>query len=95
MFATAYEAGVPWNESHWDDPRFQELLYAGRKELDSAKRRVIYHEMQEILSTRGSSVIPMYANYVDAASSGLAHGDSIGNNFQMDGSRMAERWWFA
>ncbi|WP_281857266.1 ABC transporter substrate-binding protein [Litoreibacter halocynthiae] len=95
MFATAYEAGVPWNESNWDDPRFQELLYAGRKELDSAKRRVIYHEMQEILSTRGSTVIPMYANYVDAASSALAHGDNIGNNFQMDGSRMAERWWFS
>jgi len=95
MFATAYEAGVPWNESHWDDPRFQELLYAGRKELDSAKRRVIYREMQEILSTRGSTIIPMYANYVDAASSGLAHGENIGNNFQMDGSRMAERWWFA
>ncbi len=95
MFATAYEAGVPWNESQWDDPRFQELLFAGRKELDSAKRRVIYREMQEILSTRGATVIPMYANYVDAASSKLAHGPDIGNNFQMDGSRMAERWWFA
>ena len=94
MFATAYEAGVPWNESQWDDPRFQELLFQGRKELDSAKRRVIYHEMQEILSTRGATVIPMYANYVDAASSKLAHGPDIGNNFQMDGSRMAERWWF-
>jgi len=95
MFATAYEAGVPWNESHWDDPKFQELLFAGRKELDTDKRRAIYHEMQEILSTRGSTVIPMYANYVDAASSALTHGDQIGNNFQMDGSRMAERWWFA
>ncbi|WP_102106583.1 ABC transporter substrate-binding protein [Oceaniglobus roseus] len=95
MFSTAYEAGVPWNESHWDDPRFQELLYAGRKELDSDKRRAIYHEMQEILSTRGSTVIPMYANYVDAASTALAHGENIGNNFQLDGSRLAERWWFS
>jgi peptide/nickel transport system substrate-binding protein len=95
MFATAYEAGVPWNESHWDDARFQELLFAGRKELDSAKRRTIYHEMQQILSERGSTIIPMYANYVDAASAKLSHGENLGNNFQMDGSRMAERWWYS
>ena len=95
MFATAYEAGVPWNESNWNDARFQELLFMGRKELDSAKRRTIYHEMQKILSERGSTVIPMYANYVDAASTALAHGENLGNNFQMDGSRMAERWWFS
>jgi len=95
MFATAYEAGVPWNESRWNDARFQELLFLGRKELDSAKRRTIYHEMQQILSERGSTVIPMYANYVDAASTALAHGENLGNNYQMDGSRMAERWWFA
>jgi len=63
--------------------------------LDSARRRTIYHEMQQILSERGSSVIPMYANYVDAASTALAHGENIGNNYQMDGSRIVERWWFA
>jgi len=95
MFATAYESGAPWNESHWEDARFNELMLMGRKELDSARRRTIYHEMQQILSERGSSVIPMYANYVDAASTALAHGENIGNNYQMDGSRIVERWWFA
>lgn len=95
MFTLAYEAGAPWNESRFQDPRFTELMLAGRTELDSEKRRAIYYEMQEILSTRGSTVIPMYANYVDAASAKLAHGEVIGNSFQLDGSRLAERWWFA
>jgi len=95
MFSTAYEAGVPWNDSQWDDAKFQELLYSGRAELDQDKRRGIYREMQEILSTRGGVIVPMFANFVDAASSKLAHGPDIGNNFQMDGSRIAERWWFA
>lgn len=95
MFSTAYEAGTPWNDSNWNDERFQELLYAGRTELDSDKRREIYHEMQRILSERGSTVIPMYANFVDAASTALAHGENIGNNYQLDGSRIAERWWFS
>jgi len=95
MFSTAYESGAPWNESRWEDARFSELMLAGRKELDSAKRRVIYHEMQQILSERGSTVIPMYANFVDAASTALTHGENLGNNYQMDGSRFAERWWFS
>ncbi len=42
MFATAYEAGVPWNDTQWDEPRFQELLLSARAELDSNKRREMY-----------------------------------------------------
>ena len=26
MFSTAYELGVPWNDTSWDNARFQELL---------------------------------------------------------------------
>ena len=37
----------------------------------------------------------MYANYVDAHNNKLKHGPAIGNLWQMDNSRMLERWWFA
>ena len=95
MFSTAYEAGVPWNDTQWEHPRFQELLLQGRAELVSDKRRVIYHEMQAILSEEGGVIIPMFANWVDAASTKLAHGPDIGNIWQLDGARFIERWWFA
>jgi len=95
MFSVEYATGVPWNDSQWDDPRFEKLLLEGRTELDTTKRAAIYHEMQAILSTRGGVIIPMFANYVDAASTRLAHGPKIGNNYQLDGSRIIERWWFA
>ena len=94
MFSTAYEAGVPWNDTQWDHPHFQELLHSGRVELDSDKRRQIYYEMQLILNQEGGVVVPAYANDVGAASTGLAHGD-IGNVWAMDSARIAERWWFA
>lgn len=93
MFSTAYETGVPWNDTQWDHPRFQELLYEGRAELNSDKRRQIYYDMQEILNTEGGVVIPLYANWVDAKSTKLAS-DSVGNVWAMDNARMAERWWF-
>jgi len=95
MFSTAYESGVPWNDTQWDHPRFQELLYAGRAELDSDKRREIYYEMQSILNDEGGVVVPMYANYVDAHSTKITNNGQTGNVFQMDNARIAERWWFA
>lgn len=94
MFSTAYESGVPWNDTHWENARFQELLISARAELDSVKRRDQYTEMQILCSEQGGQIVPMYANYVDAASSKLAHGANLGNSFQMDSSRLTERWWF-
>ncbi len=95
MFATAYESGVPWNDTGWENARFQELLLTGRAELDSGKRKDIYHEMQAIMSAEGGTVVPMYANYVQALNTKIATPDAIGNLWQMDNARMAERWWFA
>jgi peptide/nickel transport system substrate-binding protein len=95
MFSTAYESGVPWNDTGWENARFQELLLTARAELDSAKRKDMYGEMQMLMSAEGGTVIPMYANYVDAHSTKLANSGTIGNVFQMDSSRMMERWWFA
>jgi peptide/nickel transport system substrate-binding protein len=95
MFATAYEAGVPWNDSQWDQPRFQELLLTARAELDSNKRREMYFEMQQILRDDGGVIIPMFANYVQAVSTKIATSDTVGNLWQMDNGRMAERWWMA
>ena len=98
MFSTAYEEGVPWNDTQWDSDdsaRFQELLLMGRKELDSAKRREIYTEMQMILRDEGGVVLPMFANYVQAVSNKIATPETIGNLWQMDNARMAERWSMA
>ncbi|MEM9433537.1 MAG: ABC transporter substrate-binding protein [Pseudomonadota bacterium] len=95
MFSTAYESGVPWNDTGWENARFQELLLTARAELDSAKRKEMYTEMQILCSQDGGTIVPMYANYVDAHSTKLANTGTLGNVFQMDSSRLMERWWFA
>ena len=95
MFSTAYEAGVPWNDSQWDDPRFQELLLIARAELDDAKRREQYYEMQQILRDSGGVIIPMFANTVQAVNTRIATPERVGGLWQMDNARMAERWFQA
>ncbi|MFZ5963219.1 ABC transporter substrate-binding protein [Thalassococcus sp. BH17M4-6] len=98
MFSTAYEEGVPWNDSQWgseDSARFQELLLLARAELDSDKRREQYTEMQMILRDEGGVIIPMFANYVQAVSTKVQNPETVGNLWQMDNGRMAERWWMS
>lgn len=98
MFSSAYEEGVPWNDTQWgreDSERFQDLLLEARAELDSAKRREMYFEMQQILNADGGLVLPMFANFVEAISNKIATPETVGNLWQMDNARMAERWWMA
>lgn len=98
MFSMAYEAGVPWNDTQWDEKdsaRFQELLVDARTVLDTDKRRDMYTEMQMILRDEGGVVIPMFANWVQAASNKVATPETVGNLWQMDNARMSERWWMA
>ena len=95
MFSTSYEAGVPWNDSQWDEKdsaRFQELLKTARAELDTDKRRDQYTEMQQILRDEGGVLVPMFANYVQAVNNRIYSPDTVGNLWQMDNGRMAERW---
>jgi len=94
MFATAYSCGAAWNDSFWCNDKFEGLMVEARAELDPAKRQAMYYEMQDIVSNQGGVVIPMFANYVFATSNKIGTPDSFGSNWDMDGERWAERWWF-
>jgi len=94
MFSTAYAADAAWNDSFWKHDKFNKLLLEARAELDEAKRRAMYVEMQTIVSDEGGVLIPMFANYVMAHSDKVQHG-KVAANWSMDGFKAYERWWFA
>lgn len=93
MFSTAYKSGASWNDSYWSNERFDELLLKARAELDEAKRRDMYYEMQAIVNRDGGVIVPMFASYVFALSDKIQHGD-MASNWDLDGERWMERWWF-
>jgi peptide/nickel transport system substrate-binding protein len=95
MFTTAYARGGAWNDSFWDHDRFNELLVAARSEVNEDTRREMYQEMQQIVSFEGSVIIPMYNNYVMAVSDKVGTPEKISANWNLDGFRCVERWWFA
>jgi peptide/nickel transport system substrate-binding protein len=94
MFQTAFAADAPWNEAFWRNETFNKLLVEARTTLDPKKRAEMYREMQILVRDDGGVVIPLFASYVGASNTSLAH-DSLGGNYDMDGLKIAERWWFA
>lgn len=93
MFSTAYAEGAAWNDTAWSHKRFNELLVSARAELDQATRRGMYQEMQKIVRDEGGVVVPMFAADLSAATDKIGHGP-IAANWELDGFRAAERYWF-
>lgn len=94
IFSTAYASGAAWNDSSWSNARFDALLVQARAELNEDTRQAMYSEMQQLVSEDGGTVLPMFANFVFATNGKIAHG-AFASNFDMDGERWMERWWFA
>ena len=95
MFSTAYAEGAAWNDSNWKHTEFNRLLVAARSELDEAKRREMYVEMQRIVSDDGGVMVPVFNNYIHAISNKVTHDEAMASNWANDGHKYLERWWFA
>jgi peptide/nickel transport system substrate-binding protein len=94
IFTTAYSAGADWNDTYWDNVRFNELLVQARGELNEPLRAEMYHEMQTILNEDGGLIAPVFANDVFAVRDHVRYG-ALANNFEVDGRLFFERWWVA
>ncbi len=94
MFSLAYKDDAAWNESHWQNARFNELLLSAKKELDEAKRTEMYREMQTLCRDEGGTIVPMFRNRIAGRRSNVKHGPDIAGNWELDGARAYQRWWF-
>jgi peptide/nickel transport system substrate-binding protein len=66
MFALAFSAASPLNETHWRNEAFEKLLLDARSETDDAKRRPWIWEMQSLAHEEGGAIIPFFRNWIDA-----------------------------
>ena len=94
MFTQVYAAEAEWNDTHWKHDKFNQLLVQARAELDSQKRRELYVEMQRIVHNEGGVLLPLFISDVLAHSDKVGTPKVIGNNWELDGLKHAERWWF-
>ena len=94
FLSVSLAADAAWNDTHWKNPRFNELLIAARAETDDKKRAAQYAEAQQLVHDDGGQIVLMYNNYVGALSTAVGHNE-FNSDFDHDGGYMYERWWMA
>ena len=62
----------PYNETHWADPTFIQLIDQAKRELDAGKRKQLLQDAQKIEYDTGGHLIWGFKNQVDAYSSKVA-----------------------
>ncbi len=72
MMSVAYQSDAAWNESFWKRPAFDQLLKQARAQLDTAKRKQMYHDLQMMIYDDGGEVIPMFNNFLFGARDNVA-----------------------
>lgn len=65
VFSLFYKSTAAWNESGWQNERFDRLLLEARAQGDFALRKEIYGEMQEIVAAECGTAIPVFINLID------------------------------
>jgi len=71
MMTLAFKSDAAWNETYHQDSEFDKILVEVRGVTDAAKRKEMYHVLQEKIHNENGSIIPLYRNYVDAVSSNI------------------------
>ncbi|MFT4248704.1 MAG: ABC transporter substrate-binding protein [Pseudomonas sp.] len=66
-----FKSDAPWNDAHWKNAQFDQLLLAARSELDFARRKQMYADMQALIQAQGGVAIPLFLSSLDAHTSRL------------------------
>jgi peptide/nickel transport system substrate-binding protein len=85
----------PFNETHFDNPRYNKLYAEGIATTDVAKRTEIAHEMQMIDYTEGGYIIPFFPPGIDAYAKGV-HGIpsiKVGDGLPANNWDMKQIWF--
>lgn len=91
-FALSFASTAPWNESHWRDPRFDQLLSLSRKEPDDAKRHTLYNDMQTLIHADSGVCIPSFITSLDGYHPRI-HGLHPHQGGQLMGYNFARNIW--
>jgi peptide/nickel transport system substrate-binding protein len=60
VLGLAYRTGVPWNESHWSNAKFDELLSKAEGILDPVERSKVMAEIETLMLEEGPACIPLW-----------------------------------
>jgi len=92
MYTTAYSSEADWNDTRWKRPEFDAMIIEARAELDEAKRKELYSQMARMLNEEGGVILPMFNDFIDAASNGVLGYDVDPNSPMMNYYAFKHTW---
>jgi len=95
LFTQFFKSDAPWNESGWNNPKFDQLLVAARSETDDAKRKQMYGDMQVLVSEQGGIGIPTFLSLLDANDKRLQGLSPVPTGAMMGFGFAEYVWWNA
>lgn len=66
MVSQLYTSTAAWNETHWDNKKFDALIEQARATSDDAQRKRLYADAQELMRVEVPSVIPVFFDLLRA-----------------------------
>lgn len=66
IFSLLYTSTAAWNETRWNNKKFDQLIADARVTLDEVKRRELYGEAQALIHDEVPSVIPAFFDLLAA-----------------------------
>lgn len=92
-YSTSYLSTAEWNDTRFKREDFDKILLQARSELDDAKRKELYHTMAVMVRDEGGLILPVFNDYIMAASKTLkGFVEDIGND--MSNGYIGSRVWF-
>ena len=88
-----HATGGIWNETHWEVPSFDKLLFSGLAEPDPSKAEDFYFEAQRMLYDEGGYMIWGNVSYLDGLGNNVRGWKP--NSFLASNSYRYMDWWLA
>ncbi|VWC76488.1 putative periplasmic solute-binding protein [Burkholderia lata] len=66
VFSLLYTSDAVWNETRWNNPKFDQIVKVARGTADVAKRQALYTEAQHMLVDEVPSIIPVFFDMLRA-----------------------------
>jgi peptide/nickel transport system substrate-binding protein len=92
-FPQATTSNAPFNETHWKHPHFDALVRRASGELNEAKARTIWYDVQEMLWKDGGYLLWGFIPYVDGIATNV-QGVEPNGFFLLDNATF-RKWWLA
>lgn len=92
--ALGSQPASPFNECHWDDPTYLDLVGKAKQTVDDGKRRRLLEQAQEIEYERGGYIVWGFLDLVDAYSRRITGLEPTKTGiFPLDAYRFREVWF--